>query len=227
MKKLLFILFAFTVAMPSFAQEKKSGSFVSVNVGGGAGSFNPSIKSKVTTTYSDGKKEENREGYKFKYDAINFFADVEYTFNGFTTLFEGCYGQAKNGEWEMKTKVTNPLVKLDESKFEDKASFYSGSVYIGPILFPKKRFQMPILGGIGLTYNDGEPFNKLSFDFCYKVRAKFYITRNVGLFAGVSGNIGIAGDTEVLGGKEDDKADITMHRLSFEGGLTVMLGRKK
>lgn len=227
MKKLLLAIFALTFVLTGSAQEKKTGSFVSINVGAGAGSFNPSIKSKVKVTYSDGKTEDFREGYKFKYDAMSYFANVEYTFNGVTTLFEGSYSQAKNCDWELKTKVNNPLVKLDESKFEDKASLFSGMVYIGPILFPKKRFQMPILGGIGLTYANGEPFNRMSFDFGYKVRAKFYLTRSVGIFAGVSGSIGAAGAKKVLGGDEDDDADVTLHRFGFEGGLTVMLGRKK
>lgn len=210
----------------AYGQDRKS--FININVGGGIGHLTDKITGKVTTTYSDGAKEEKTIGYNLNYDIIpHAFVDVEYILDGFVTMLEAKYETAKFVDYEDYTD--RDFLILDPVTFGD-ASIYSGNFYFGVNLFHGKRFQMPLLVGVGLKFINGAPINSLYFDFGYKARAKFYITNHVGLFAGIAGCHGIANTNKNLDNpapRNDHSFDLAAKPFYAEAGLTFMIGRKK
>ena len=208
------------------AEEKKSGKFFSLNLGVNGGTFTPSTKGDVEINYTDGSQVKGNQGYKFEYGIYSMFADAEFTFEGYTTMIELGYANAELDEWVYVNDIHDQYIKFDETKFDQNIHVFSGMIFAGPIIFPKKRFQIPLLVGFGTKYYSGEPFDKLTIEFGYKARAKFYFSNRVGIFGGASGYWGFAGP-KYFGDKKQYSATPVIHKFVYEAGLTIMLGRLK
>ena len=64
--------------------------------------------------------------------------------------------------------------------------------YYGYTLNRGKRLQVPIYVGGSLDYFRGGYFKNLSLDFGFKIRAKYYLTDQIGLFAGFNPSMGMS-----------------------------------
>ncbi|MBO7510266.1 MAG: hypothetical protein J6T35_03700 [Bacteroidales bacterium] len=109
-----------------------------------------------------------------KYSTVGAFADLEYATDGFCFLVEGSY-----------TSLLYDDIAYDQAIGVD--------FYVGPTLFSGRRFQVPIMAGLGIT-SIGD-YHKAFCSFDCMARAKFYVTNRLGLFAGVAGGVGKPGRT--------------------------------
>lgn len=82
--------------------------------------------------------------------------------------------------------------------------------YLGYTIFHRKRIQVPIYAGIGLSYYSQAIPTKLFLDLGGRVRMRFYITNRVALYAGGYYLFG-------LNGKKGDKS--TVFHSGLETGL--------
>lgn len=224
---LLPLLLLAGLLLPTVANGQSETTMINVNVGGGAGGLKEVITGKVTTTYSDGKKETNTIGYDLEYQIMPLAqVGLEYGTGGFLTLFEGTYEKANY--LGCKEYTNERFLLMDPESFQD-VNILSGSAYIGVNLRNGRRLQFPILGGASLVYFNGAPINTTYIDFVYKVRARFYLTNSVGLFAGVSGGIGGTKLEDELPNTapEPGMFDLASHPFRVEAGLSIMVGRKK
>jgi len=227
MKKSHFVIaIAACLMLSAFEAAGQETTMVNVNIGGGAGQLTEIISGSVTTTYSDGSKETNKIGYDLNYQIMPVaFLDVEYVTGRFITMFEGMYEKAIFNDYK---EYTNPeFLLLDPASFGD-ANMYTASGYIGVNGFHGKRFQMPIMGGVAVKYFDHAPIKSAYVDFVYKVRARFYLTNTIALFAGVSGSYGGTKLEEELDNlaPESHMFDLAAKRIHAEAGLTITVGRK-
>ena len=216
-------------------QEKKRKSFFSLNVGANAGSMTEKLTKELTTTYNDGDKETNKIGYDLDFSTLSYTAGMEFQLDGFITMIEGRYTKATYDKY--KDYTNEDWLKLNPATFGNQ-NMYEGTFYVGAVVNAKHRFQMPIMGGVGLSYIDGEPLKDLSVEFLYKIRAKYYLSNSVGLYVGFAGSYGgLKKDDDNPGpeaakwkernvGKED-LIDVAVKRLTLEAGLTILLGRRK
>ena len=109
-----------------------------------------------------------------KYSTIGAFADLEYATSGFSFLVEGSYTSLRYDDY-----AYDQAIGVD--------------FYLGPTLFSGRRFQIPIMAGLGITsFGD---YKKAFLSFDCMARAKFYVTNRFGLFAGISGGVGKPGRT--------------------------------
>lgn len=232
----ILLILAFLTVSILDAQAQKKKSVINFEVSAGPGSLTEKLTKEISISSSDRTKNGKKKfGYDLKYKTMTYTAALEYQLDGFLTRIEGRYTKASFDKYKDYTD-TDWLI-MDPATFKDQ-NMYEGAFYLGFVINPKRRFQIPIMGGIGLGYISGEPINHLNLDFLYKVRAKYYITNNVGLFVGVSGSYGGSAIDNKNPGPEaekwrernrddDDLIDVVTKRLYYEAGLTIMLGRKK
>jgi len=227
MKKPHFIIaLAACLMLSAFEATGQESTFINVNIGGGVGNLTEIISGSVTTTYSDGTKENNKIGYDLHYNVMPVaLIGVEYLSSGFITMFEGAYEKAVFSDY---SEYTNPtFLILDPSDFQD-ANIYTASGFIGVNVFHGKRFQMPIMGGVAVKIFNQSPIKSAYVDFVYKVRARFYLTSTIGVFAGISGSYGGTKLNEELNNQAPEKNlfDLTAKGIHAEAGLTVTIGQK-
>lgn len=234
MKKqaLLVLLLFFFVAFGANAQDKKKsrkGEFISFNIGAGPGSMTGKLTQAMTSTTGKGK--DNTIGYDLDYNTMNYAGSFEFVLNQFGFLFEGSYSKATYDN-KMKDYTDENWFKLDPNQFTD-LTIIGGAAMLGGN-YGAGRFKFTIYGGAGLYNYSGEPIHGLSFDFLYKIRAKFYITNKLGLYGGIGGSYGMFGyvESDKYRGPSvpEDKAfepDGISKRIHVEAGLTVQFGRKK
>lgn len=231
---ILLILTFFTASiLESQGQSRKS--FINFDVSAGPGSLTEKMTKELTISSNRTKEKTEKIGYDLNYKTMTYTAALEYQLEGFITRIEARYTKASFDKFKDYTD-TDWLI-LTPAAFEN-LNMYEGAFYFGGVINRKHRFQVPILGGVGLGYISGEPINHMNLDFLYKVRAKYYITDKIGIFAGITGSYGgTALDDENPGPEaekwreknrsKDDLIDVVTKRLYFEAGLTFMLGRKK
>lgn len=89
---------------------------------------------------------------------------------------------------------------LIEARFgtAESLTLLSGKVYVGYNFMPMKRFHILAHAGIGAAYNkiDDELLEKnglVSLDFGLKIRARYYLTNKIALYAAANGVLGISG----------------------------------
>lgn len=95
--------------------------------------------------------------------------------------------------------------------------------WLGFTINSKHRFQIPIMGGIGVSYVKGAPFHNIFFDYGAKVRMKFYITPKFGIFVGGFYEGGIGSSKRNIPSDEDDKYNLKKTNLGMEAGVTFTL----
>ncbi|MCR4930986.1 MAG: hypothetical protein K5918_00910 [Bacteroidales bacterium] len=200
-----------------------------INFGGGMGSLTEKIFATITYTYNDGSKETKKEGYDLHYDTRIFTVGFEKLNHGYDIIYEGKFMQAKYDASALKNYTNPKYLLMDTSRLED-VKVLSAMVYFGPTFFNGKRFQIPINGGVGLTYVSGYPTSTLHVEFGFKVRAKFYFTDKICVYAGVSGGIGPSGKSSLSGNlasEPSDNLNFTVKPFYYEAGLSVQIGRAK
>ena len=95
--------------------------------------------------------------------------------------------------------------------------------WLGFTINSKHRFQIPIMGGIGVSYVKGAPFHNMFFDYGAKVRLKFYITPKFGIFAGGFYEGGVGSSKRNIPKDSDGGYKLKKTNLGMEVGVTVTL----
>ena len=125
---------------------------------------------------------DKEEKYKYDYKSyFNFNVGYERQFKGVTSLAEFTYTKAKFDKYDL----TGTSEYFNPAQSEDISS-YSLIFYAGKTFNANQRFQFPVYIGAGGDYLSGGPFHNLAVDLAVKARFKFYITNNIGIFAGAS-----------------------------------------
>ena len=137
----------------------------------------------------DYKKNEEKKGHRLNYTSyLNGHLYYEPQLFGASWLIEGSYAQAQIDNFEINEESA---LTLTPSSINDRISLYSFYLYSGLTIFPQKRLQIPIYGGVGGDYIEGEPIDNFLFSLGAKARIKFYITDQIGLYLGADAKIGI------------------------------------
>ena len=95
--------------------------------------------------------------------------------------------------------------------------------WLGFTINSKHRFQIPIMGGIGVSYVNGAPFHNIFFDYGVKARMKFYITPKFGIFAGGFYEGGMGSSKRGIPEESDGKFNLRKTNLGMEAGVTITL----
>lgn len=200
-------------------EQKRGKSFFSLDIGGGYG--------KMWSKYLLEDQMENIY-YELDYNkTLSLTADLEFQYDGFISMFEANYFKASYDKFE---SVLDPTF-LDPDRFED-VNLYEAAFYVGGVINSRRRFQMPIMVGFNVGYALGEPLHNVTGSFAYKIRAKYYLTNNIGLYLGFCGTYGGARLRNRYGNEKDEhgkytSVDVKQSKIGLEAGLTIMLGRKK
>lgn len=193
-KTIIAIIALFAMCTSANAQQKAT----SINIGfAPVGSISETIKLKDE---------------KYKYDYKSYWSAVvglETQLKGVTSLTELTFAQAKFDEYDLKgtPRKFNPY---QTENIQDFALVQ----YFGTTINANQRAQFPIYIGIGGEYLSGGPFHNLAVLGALKARVKYYITDNIGIYAG--GNVRYG-----LGVKKasDDKSSISSDKDYSIGSL--------
>ena len=125
---------------------------------------------------------------KYKYDYKSYWSAVvgiENQLKGVVSLTELTYSKAKFDKHDLKgdSEWFNPRQSEDIQDF-------TLIQYFGKTINPNKRIQFPVYLGIGGEYILGGPLHNLAIDGAVKARVKFYITNNIGIYAGGTARYG-------------------------------------
>ena len=185
MKKFFAIIIALlSISINANAQEKAT----SINIG-----FAPfgSIQERISL-----KDEKYKYNYKSYWSAV---AGLEKQFKGVTSMTEITYSSAKFDKYDLKgvPEQFNPYQTEDIQDF-------TLIQYVGKTINPNKRIQFPLYVGIGGEYILGGPFHNLAFDGAAKARVKFFITNNIGVYAGGNFRYGFG-----MKKADDDKSSLS------------------
>lgn len=209
-------ILALAVVLSAFSMNAKAQKVRSLTIG-----VAPVGYTQAKISYSNSKREEK---YKYDYKSyFNFNVGYERQFKGVTALTEFTYAKAKFDKYDLEgqSEKFNPMQSEDISS----ASLI---FYMGKTLNPGKRIQFPLYIGIGGEYLSGGPFHNLAFDVAVKARVKYYITDNVGVFAGASARYGFGALGFSRGEKEVATSDRWAYALSntmcyIDAGITIGL----
>ncbi len=135
-------------------------------------------------------------------------------------------------ELTLGRSVFKELVKEPEYesyKFETGNLFNIGlGFYYGYTINKGKRFQVPLYLGGSLDYFRGGWFKNLSLDLGFKLRAKFYLTDQIGLFAGFNPSMGFsAGKQTRQRIKQYAEVGIIFSPFEQKHGFDVVASSKK
>lgn len=125
---------------------------------------------------------------KYKYDYKSYWSavfGVEKQFKGVVSLTEISYARAKFDKYDLKGES----VWFNPNQSEDIQDF-TLIEYFGKTINPNKRIQFPVYIGIGGEYILGGPLHNLALDGAVKARVKFYVTDNIGIYAGGNARYG-------------------------------------
>lgn len=179
------------------------------NVGAGA-AFMGSIRFKMEGANDHGTLYVNN--YRPLLGATAFY---EKSGSGASHMFElsystGALQNVQQGEYYIEG--------WDPATFES-AKVISGFYYLGFNNRSAQRFQLPFYAGIGISYTEANPITYLGWNFGAKLRAKYYITNNIGIWAGASATLGF-GNAYVT---TDETRSVTQRLLALEAGITFSL----
>lgn len=125
---------------------------------------------------------------KYKYDYKSYWSavfGVEKQFKGVVSLTEISYARGKFDKYDLKGES----VWFNPNQSEDIQDF-TLIEYFGKTINPNKRIQFPVYIGIGGEYILGGPLHNLALDGAVKARVKFYVTDNIGIYAGGNARYG-------------------------------------
>ena len=159
---------------------------------------------------------------KYKYDYKSYWSAViglEKQLKGVVSFTEISYAQAKFDKYDLKgaSQWFNPYQSEDIQDF-------TLIQYFGMTINPNKRVQFPVYLGIGGEYILGGPLHNIALDGAVKARVKFYITDNIGIYAGGNARYGwgMKKASEDSSSKSSDKdysiGSIVWH---IDAGLTI------
>lgn len=227
---ILLAITIFACSGEAFAQSKEEDRpYNNINIGVGLGSLTEKIVTTVHYTYDNLNKEDKIQGYELSYDSRQIRVGYERVWKGAHFLFEGKYIQAKYDASALNDYTNTKYLLLDHSRLED-LSIISGMVYFGPTIFHGKRFQIPLDFGVGLTHISGYPIDAMHVEFGYGIRAKFYITDKICVYAGFSGGIA-PGKKKYLEGNLAPQPSNSLRYSAkpkvIDAGISFMIGRAK
>lgn len=159
---------------------------------------------------------------KYKYDYKSYWSAVlglEKQLKGVVSLTEITYAQAKFDKYDL----TGESQWFNTRQSEDIQDF-TLIQYFGKTINPNKRVQFPVYLGIGGEYILGGPLHNIAIDGAVKARVKFYITDNIGIYAGGNARYGwgMKKASEDSSSKSSDKdysiGSIVWH---IDAGLTI------
>ncbi|GEM56598.1 hypothetical protein B0A58_14665 [Flavobacterium branchiophilum NBRC 15030 = ATCC 35035] len=143
---------------------------------------------------------------------LNVHAFYEKQFDGITTLFEAKYATAKIKDYE---KGNNSNLLTEE--YDSNISIYSANVYIGYTINKKKRLQLPLYIGGGISYLNAKPISQGALELSAKARLKFYISNKIALYSGVNYDLGVLGGKDIK--NDSDKLIGYYGMYNLETGL--------
>ena len=159
---------------------------------------------------------------KFTYNKeFGVVVDYERVLNGFIVMPELRWfrGTLSNEE---RTVYEGYYVFPYEGKVEDINEF-GFMEWVGFTINAKKRFQAPIMGGIGMSYVTGAPFHNVFFDYGVKARMKYYIAPKFGIFIGGFYEGGIGSSKRGIPEDYDARYRLRKTNLGGEAGITITL----
>ena len=196
------------------AKEKSKTTNLMIGVTPGLGRYTTSIKF--------GSKDNAKKDYFTYNKEIGVVVGYERVINGFIVMpelrwYRGTWQESEDDTYRSGFPyygARGNMSDVNEFGFMEWAGFTINS---------GKRFQVPIMGGIGLSYVTGAPYHNLFFDYGGKVRMKFYFTPKFGIFVGgfYEGGLGSSG----RGMSSDDKDKFTLLKTNLGGevGVTITL----
>ncbi len=161
----------------------------------------------------------NGEKDKFTYNQeVGVNVGLEHVLYGWIVYSELHYSRSKLNKEEIRDYSIFPYGEL---KNVSEVGFMQ---YGGYTINPGKRFQVPIMIGIGADYMFGEPMHNLFLAYGAKARMKFYITPKFGIFAGAA----FKGGSSSSDRNHDNDTHLGKYKLSktnfnAEFGLTITL----
>jgi len=139
------------------------------------GGFFPSQDIKISG--SDGK-------YTYSYKPLfGFNVGWNYSHNVLSTLGELTFTNAKFDHWTGQGSATATFNPADYK--EENLTDISLAYYVGGTINRMGRLQIPLYAGVGCSLLAGDPFTTVDFFIGVKARLKYFVSDNVGIFAGV------------------------------------------
>jgi len=170
-------------------------------------------------------KAKNAPKDKFTYNKeIGVTVGYERVLNGFIIMPELRWFRGSQSDQDFESLAYNMPYPLPYSTATlDDINEFGFMEWLGFTINSKHRFQIPIMGGIGVSYVKGAPFHNMFFDYGAKVRMKFYITPKFGIFAGGFYEGGVGSSKRNIPKDSDGGYKLKKTNLGMEVGITVTL----
>ncbi len=170
-------------------------------------------------------KAKNAPKDKFTYNKeIGVTVGYERVLNGFIIMPELRWFRGSQSDQDFESLAYNMPYPLPYSTATlDDINEFGFMEWLGFTINSKHRFQIPIMGGIGVSYVKGAPFHNMFFDYGAKVRLKFYITPKFGIFAGGFYEGGVGSSKRNIPKDSDGGYKLKKTNLGMEVGVTVTL----
>lgn len=170
-------------------------------------------------------KAKNAPKDKFTYNKeIGVTVGYERVLNGFIIMPELRWFRGSQSDQDFESLAYNMPYPLPYSTATlDDINEFGFMEWLGFTINSKHRFQIPIMGGIGVSYVKGAPFHNMFFDYGAKVRMKFYITPKFGIFAGGFYEGGVGSSKRNIPKDSDGGYKLKKTNLGMEVGVTVTL----
>ena len=188
--------------------------FISPKVMAGDGLVHSINISVAPVGHTHMKISQDKEEYYYSYKSyLGATLSFEKQLGSTTFMSEFFCQKAKFDYYNLKghTDIFNPAQEED--------IFSAGvNLFIGTTINKYHRFQIPLYIGPSMEYVKGGPLHNLVINLALKGRLKFYITDNIGIFAGISGRFGLG-----LKSGESKNNGYTIHATTTyaEGGLVI------
>jgi hypothetical protein len=168
----------------------------------------------------------SKDSEKYKYDYksyLGFNIGYETQLFGASHITEVSYAKAKFDKYDLTG--ASPWFNADQT--EDISSI-SLSLLMGKTLNKNKRLQFPLYAGPRFEYLSGGPIHNFAINLCGKVRVKFYITDNIGIFAGSTAYIGWGAKKAHDKSKQsDERYTLTPSAFYVDAGLVIGLNKNE
>lgn len=171
---------------------------------------------RATTSIKFNSKDAPKDNFTYNKE-FGVVIDYEHVLNGFVIMPELRWyrGSLSKEDREGSNFPYEGLVEdINELGFME---------WLGFTINSKHRFQIPVMGGFGVSYVKGAPYHNLFFDYGAKIRLKFYITLKFGIFAGGFYEGGLGSSSRGI--PSDDVGKFNLRKTNFGGeiGLTITL----
>ena len=201
----------------ALAGEKQKSTNIMVGVTPALGRYTASFK----LNYENAPKD------KFTYNKeLGVTVGLEHVINGIINMPELHWYRGTVSEASIESQAYDMPYRLPYATINDVSDYNEIGFmeWLGFTINSKKRFQIPLMAGIGASYVNGAPLHNIFFDYGVKVRMKFYFTPKFGMFLGgfYGGGTG-SSQRNMPSGEKDDKYKLKKTNLGAEVGLTFTL----